>query len=476
MSLLTFKSIASLYVVVLFTSCTPSHDQRTTIDAPDVATIEFSDYTGEYTRTDGTPIYITQASEGLAVVVSGNVFALSPTDPDAFELVGVPERIRFERDDTGKVTATTDSQGTYSLKTNEIPERIRALFARNEVGEYAYAPPVNEEEGLFVGKAAEYGISEDSLTAIINDIGNHPDYANVHSLLVAKEGTVVLEEYFMGLDANQHHNLRSATKSVIAALVGIAVHRGDVSLQDRPLKRIAKASGIPISPHKAQLRLADLLDMRHSLRCDDWDINSPGNESNIYDTQDWTDFILNIPDAEDGAEASYCSAMPLMVGRYLELATGASLPDYADRVLFGPLGVKRKHWEWDFVLTARETPHGAQVHLRPRDMLRIAQLYERDGLSPTGERILPPSWIRQTFTADMPLGDWRRYNDFWWAYDVERAGAEPVTVHTASGIGGQRIAIIPALDLVVVMTGGSFSTGRSGPKQIIERVIESVTR
>ena len=321
-----------------------------------------------------------------------------------------------------------------------------------------------------MGKAASHGISSDSLTAIVSDIYHYADYANIHSLLVTRGGELVLEEYFADFDAGQHHNLRSATKSVISALVGAAVQRAEISLDDRPLQVIAEDIGVNISPHKAQLRLSDMLDMRHGLLCDDWDTDSPGNESKLYGTADWTSTILNIPDATDSLGPSYCSAMPLMVGRYLELVTGSSLPDYADRVLFTPLGIQRTDWEWNFALRADENTHGGQVHLRPRDMLRIAQLYERDGLSLTQARILPPGWVAQTFAAEMPLGDWRRYNDFWWAYEVEHEG-ERVTVHTASGIGGQRIALVPALDLVVVMTGGSFSMGRPGPTRVIERLV-----
>ena len=438
-------------------------------------TTELQDYVGTYTNSDGTPFYLVVVDpEQLAVVVNGNVWMLRGTGADAFELVGVAERLRFDRDETGTVTAASDSKGTYSRQRAEVPEDVRALFAARDFVDYRYAPPQAAEADLPVGAAADHGISPDSLEAIVGDIFNHSEYRNFHSLLVARSGTLVLEEYFAGYTADRSHNLRSATKSVISALVGVAVQRGEVRLDDRPLQRIAEELGVPISAHKAQLQLAGMLNMRHGLQCDDWDVTSPGNESKLYGAADWTTAILNIPDATGDPAATYCSAMPLMVGRYLELVTGQSLPDYAERVLFTPLGIARTDWEWNFALSAEKNTHGAQVHLRPRDMLRFGYLYAADGRSAAGEQLLPPGWVAQTFAAEMPLGDWRRYNDFWWSYDTETADGTAVTVHMASGIGGQKIALVPALNLVVVMTGGSFSVGRAGPTGVLGRLVGGI--
>ena len=101
-----------------------------------VPEITADDYTGEYTRTDGTPIYIVAVQEKLAAVVSGNVFMLSPTGQDVFELVGVAERVRFERDEGGTVTATADSKGSYPRKSTEIPAEVQAMFDSRESVDY----------------------------------------------------------------------------------------------------------------------------------------------------------------------------------------------------------------------------------------------------------------------------------------------------------------------------------------------------
>ena len=431
-------------------------------------------YTGEYTRTDGTPIYVTRAdTAGLAVVVTGNVFGLQPEGRDTFMLVGVAERIYFGRSSLGEVTTVSDSRGTYPRRSSEVPPAVRALFDKVDVAPYDYAVP-GEREGQPVSRATDQGFTLNTLQAVIDDIHRDPDYANVHSLLISRGGNLVLEEYFMGYNAARSHNLRSATKGIISALVGAAVLRGEVNLSDHPLDYIAREAGVEISTHKQQLTLAAMLDMRHGLQCNDWDVDSPGNESNIYGEPDWTAFVFDIPDADDPADPSYCSAMPLMVGRYLELVTGRSLADYADEVLFTPLGLIRSDWTWEFILAAKDSAQAAhQAFLRPRDMLRVAHLYQNNGVW-KGRRLLPEGWVAETFAATMPLGDWRRYKNFWWAYDIERPAGGSVGVRMASGIGGQKIALVPELDLAIVLTGGSFSRGRPGPTKIIERIVSAV--
>lgn len=237
-----------------------------------------------------------------------------------------------------------------------MPPPLRATLRARPEGApaYAYRVPDPLGEPVAVGPAAEAGLPPAVLEALVRTIETDPAYDQVHAVLVARHGRLVFEEYFFGHDAARPHDLRSATKSVVAALAGVAVREGLLTLDTPVLRLLAERMGVAISAHKAALTLADLLDMRHGLACDDWDDASPGNERRVYEADDWIAALLAVPDAAPGGPtASYCSAVALAVGRAIELASGRPLPDYAQERLFGPLGIRRADWSWDFALENR---------------------------------------------------------------------------------------------------------------------------
>ena len=314
-------------------------------DAQELAAQDASDYVGEYTRGDGTPIYVAEVDGGLVAIVTGNVFALDARGSGPLRSCRRPgdrvvrarrrraRRCRLRLPGTlpaQRPTACLPGSRACSAAATRRPTRTPRQRETNR----ACRPATPRRTGC----------RPSVIEGVVRDVYGDPDYRHVHALLVQKGGVLVLEEYFAGYDEGQPHNLRSATKSVISALVGAATLRGHVGPDDRPLAVIAEAEGRSLSPHKAALTLADMMDMRHGLRCDDWDPESPGNESHIYGEPDWTAFVLSIPDAGANADpgVSYCSAVPLMVGRYLEIATGQPLPQFADDALLSPLGVEAR--------------------------------------------------------------------------------------------------------------------------------------
>ena len=134
------------------------------------------------------------------------------------------------------------------------------------------------------------------------------------------------------------------------------------------------------------------------------------------------------------------------------------MPEFAEEVLFGPLGMRSTERKWNFALDLSGRNEFGQVHLRPRDMLKLAILIQQRG-EWSGRRILPASWVeaavaRQTRLEDTDygLGIWHR----WYGVNTA-AGQTRVDTVMLSGNGGQKVYLVPSLDLIAVFTGGSFN-------------------
>jgi CubicO group peptidase (beta-lactamase class C family) len=179
----------------------------------------------------------------------------------------------------------------------------------------------------------------------------------------------------------------------------------------------------------------------------------------LYETEDWPKAFVDLPMAGDpGVVGRYCSGGFFTAGRIIERAAGKPLPEFAQEALFGRLGIRREDWRWDFTLNRSQRNEFGQIYLRPRDMLKLGILIQQRGVW-EGRRILSASWIdaavaRQSRVddSDYGLGIWHRW------YGVKTsAGASRVDTVMLSGNGGQKVFLVPSLDLIVVFTGASFN-------------------
>jgi CubicO group peptidase (beta-lactamase class C family) len=212
--------------------------------------------------------------------------------------------------------------------------------------------------------------------------------------------------------------------------------------------------------------------MSSGLACNDYDSTSPGNESRLYDAPDWVKATFDLPlIADPGSVAHYCSGGVAVVGRSVERAVGMSLPDFAQTSLFSKLGIPRGTWRWNYTLTNTNREF-SQIHLRPRDMLKLGMLYANGGVW-RGEQVISQQWIAASLAEQSSI-DGTAYGYFWWRpwMNVTTAtGTQRVTYSAAQGNGGQKIYIIPELDLVAVFTGGDYNSGGSPPNRIMAHII-----
>jgi CubicO group peptidase (beta-lactamase class C family) len=209
--------------------------------------------------------------------------------------------------------------------------------------------------------------------------------------------------------------------------------------------------------------VGDLLSMRTGLACDDRDPASPGNEQLIYSKPDWARFTLDLPMvAAPGTEAKYCSGGVHVTERLIERATGEEFLAFARRTLFEPLGFESYRWPYQPV--AENAGTFGQLYLRPRDMLKFGVMVHDKGRW-QGRQIVSREWIERSTLERSRIGS-RGYGYLWWWQTFTVNGKE-VRALLATGNGGQKIYIVPSLELVAVFTGGAYNSPQDSPPNAI---------
>jgi len=287
---------------------------------------------------------------------------------------------------------------------------------------------------------------------------DHDEHADLRAVIVFKDDHIVAERYYNGETVDTLHDVRSAGKSVTALLVGAAIDRGKIGAVSDPVERYWPAThGSAV----ADVTIDDVLTMRSGLAAFDEDPASPGNEDKFDDAADPLTFLLAVPRASaPGTQYRYNSLTAHVAGRLVEQATGQDLQAFAAAALFAPLGIGQ--WQWGRDNTGHTKGQG-NLSLSARDMLKIGRLVLNGG-SYEGKRVISAEWIAAALAPRVHIGDGDRYADdygyFWYAKKQNVAGiGAPVPVSFASGNGGNKIYVMPTLDMVVVVTSSAYGHG-----------------
>jgi CubicO group peptidase (beta-lactamase class C family) len=266
--------------------------------------------------------------------------------------------------------------------------------------------------------------------------------AEVHSVLVVRNGTLVMEAYFHPYNQSRVHSLTSCSKSFLSALVGIAVDEGYLNLDDRALDFFPDRTIGNDSPLKREITVEHLLLMRSGL---DWPESSVSYNSSdnilrqMWDSPDWTQFVLDRSMATaPGTTFNYSTGDSQLLTAILEQATGVSTQQFARLRLFEPLGISSTYWRWTSAPDGVAFGGGG-LSLTPRAMAKFGYLYLQGGVW-EGRQVVPAEWVEASVTP-------ATYGYQWWRL----AGGG----YAALGFGGQRIVVVPDLELVLVITGDS---------------------
>ena len=288
----------------------------------------------------------------------------------------------------------------------------------------------------------------------------------LRSLVVSHNGAIVLERYFNGARATAPTNIKSASKSVISALVGIAIAKGHLKgVNDLAARYLPELASDP-DPFKRGIAIEDLLTMRSGLE------STSGRGYGAWvQSKNWVRHVLARPRIDmPGQRVEYSTGSSHLLSAILTKATGKSTWQFAQEELAKPLGFSLAKWMTD--------PQGIyfggnEMVMTPRQMVRFGELYLNNGKI-SDRQILPKPWIDQT---RVPRGRSRWGSDREYGYGFWVRSFAGHDAYYAWGYGGQFIVIIPAKDLVVVTTSRvDVSRERRDHLDAIYEMVEEMVR
>ena len=349
---------------------------------------------------------------------------------------------------------------------------------------YDYHKPKKLDDGIQVGNLKEAGFDSIPIIQAVKKLKSG-DLGQIHSFIIYKDEKLVLEEYFPGniyqWEAPAHlgefvtwnqdmlHSNMSVTKSVTSACIGLAIDKGFIKSVNQsifdylPEHQHLKTNG------KDKITIEHLLTMTSGMDWVEWGKPYSSIENPIigiwYTQKDPVSFILEGPlKYKPGTHFSYFGGHQIVLGEILKNATNLTIDEFSEQYLFNPMGIKAVDWAVKFDNGVIEAAGG--LKLRPRDMLKFGIAFLDKGRW-NNEQIISKEWVNksihnyfdETFIK-IPGEDSGKvgYSYSWWTKTSTINGQESV-IFWAGGWGGQKIIVIPHLKIVVVFTGGNYTSG-----------------
>src|SRR3989440_678143 len=277
------------------------------------------------------------------------------------------------------------------------------------------------------------GIDSRALADMVNTA--REQHIPIHSLVIVRHGRVVLTATFYPYHEAELHDIASATKSVTATLVGVAIGKHQLSdVRQSVLPLFADRSIGHRDPRKDAITLQDLLAMTSGLACEF--THGETTQDEMRKSADWTQFVLDLPmAAAPGSTFAYCSPGMHLLSSIVSRATGVSALQYAQREVFGPLGITDVIWPAD--------PHGVthgwgDLHLRPLDMAKLGFLWLHHGRW-EDRQLIPADWMRDALEQHSAMTG-SGYGYGIWVYPDRTP-----PMFEANGSGGQSIIVGPTM-------------------------------
>jgi CubicO group peptidase (beta-lactamase class C family) len=283
-------------------------------------------------------------------------------------------------------------------------------------------------------------------------------FKDITSVVVLKNGKLLLEEYFNGATRNTRHDVRSVGKSFASTAAGIAIGEGYLKSEKQSLQEFHNLKNFAnYSPKKEKTTLYDLLTMSSLFEGNDDRRESAGNEEKMYPTADWVKFTLDLPIDSVRQEGvwHYFTAGVVLLGDIIHQQVPGGLEHYTDQKLFKPLGITQYQWQYTPQKVAN-TAGGIQMNAL--DFAKYGQLYKNGGQW-QGQQLIPKAWVEKTFTKHkvIPGRENEHYGYLFWNRTYQVNG-QPYETYYCAGNGGNKIYVFKDQPLVVVVTATAFGT------------------
>jgi CubicO group peptidase (beta-lactamase class C family) len=262
---------------------------------------------------------------------------------------------------------------------------------------------------------------------------------DIDGVSVVRNGYMVADATVHPFDRDSRHIVHSCTKSIVSALIGIAIDKGYIEGVEQPvLDLFPERTAANLDANKEAMTLEHLLTMSTGLECRDSYLYDWRGLEQMQQSQDWVQFMLDLPMAEaPGTRFEYCNGASFLLSAIIQETTGMSALAFAEEHLFGPLGISDVEWPSN---SQGISIGWGRLHMRPHDMAKIGYLYLNEGRW-NGKQIVPAAWVaastRKHISATLQDG----YGYQWWVTDDG--------VYMALGYAGQFIFVVPEQELVV---------------------------
>ena len=349
-------------------------------------------------------------------------------------------------------------------------ETMEPQYSREEIVGYSYSSPAKLADGWEIAAPNPERLAVSTLEEGVRAI-MRGEYPHIHSILIAQSSKLVFEEYFPGysfegrwkeFDQSVAHSLQSLTKSITALVMGVAIDREEIDSIDSCILDWYPEYDHTDRAEKQAITLRHLLTMQSGFEWNEWAVASDSRTNDLnrhYRARRPFGYLLTKPLADaPGTRFTYNTASTNLLGDIVRRSTGEPFHDYARRYLFDPLGINKVSWlSWKGAPT-ETVATGGGLRLTPRDVLKIGQLVLQNGIW-KGRPIVSQLWLSQALHPQVAFSPNIDYGFLWWLPTELHPGTQ-VALHpyVAGGTGGQWLFVYPEQDLVIVTTGGSYST------------------